>query len=70
MPREKYRVHEVAKDFGTNSKAILEILAKISDEPKKHSTVLYSCEAVEEKIAESSQLDAMVSDIIKNVKEE
>jgi chromosomal replication initiator protein len=37
---------------------------------KKHSTVLYSCEAVEEKIAESSQLDAMVSDIIKNVKEE
>ncbi len=37
---------------------------------KKHSTVLYSCEAVEEKIAESSQLDAIVSDIIKNVKEE
>ncbi len=37
---------------------------------KKHSTVLYSCEAVEEKIAESSQLDAIVSEIIKNVKEE
>ena len=37
---------------------------------KKHSTVLYSCEAVEEKIAESAQLDAMVSDIMKNVKEE
>ena len=26
MPREKYRVHEVAKDFGINSKKILEIL--------------------------------------------
>ena len=37
---------------------------------KKHSTVLYSCEAVEEKIEESAQLDAMVSDIMKNIKEE
>ena len=37
---------------------------------KKHSTVLYSCEAVEEKIAESSLLDATVSEIMKNVKEE
>jgi len=37
---------------------------------KKHSTVLYSCEAVEEKIAESPTLDAMVSDIMKNVKED
>ena len=26
MPREKYRVHEVAKDFGINSKKIIEIL--------------------------------------------
>ena len=37
---------------------------------KKHSTVLYSCEAVEEKISESAQLDAMVSDIMKNIKDE
>ena len=37
---------------------------------KKHSTVLYSCEAVEEKIAESAHLDAMVSDIMKNIKDE
>lgn len=37
---------------------------------KKHSTVLYSCEAVEEKIEESSQLNAIVSEIMKNVKEE
>ena len=40
MPREKYRVHEVAKDFGSTSKKIIEILEKISDEPKKHTTVL------------------------------
>ncbi len=40
MPREKYRVHEVAKDFGSTSKKILEILEKISQEPKKHTTVL------------------------------
>ncbi len=40
MPREKYRVHEVAKDFGSTSKKVIEILAKISEEPKKHTTVL------------------------------
>ncbi len=40
MPREKYRIHEVAKDFGSTSKKVIEILEKISDEPKKHTTVL------------------------------
>ncbi len=40
MPREKYRVHEVAKDFGSTSKKIIEILEKVSEEPKKHTTVL------------------------------
>ncbi len=40
MPREKYRIHEVAKDFGSTSKKVIEILAKISDEPKKHTTIL------------------------------
>ncbi len=40
MPREKYRVHEVAKDFGINSKKILEILEKHTDEPRKHMTAL------------------------------
>ena len=40
MPREKYRVHEVAKDFGINSKKILEILEKYTDEPRKHMTAL------------------------------
>ena len=40
MPREKYSVHEVAKDFGINSKKILEILEKYTDEPRKHMTAL------------------------------
>ncbi len=40
MPREKYRVHEVAKDFGMNSKKILEILEKHTDEVRKHMTAL------------------------------
>ncbi len=60
MPREKYRVHEVAKDFGTNSKAILEILAKISDEPKKHSTVLEDRELdiIFETITQNNQVES------------
>ena len=40
MPREIYRIHEVAKDFGSTSKKVIEILEKISDEPKKHTTIL------------------------------
>ena len=35
MPREKYKIHELAKDFGMNSKAIIEILAKLDDASKK-----------------------------------
>ena len=40
MPRDKYKVHEVAKDFGTNSKKIIELLAQFSDIERKHTTVL------------------------------
>ena len=60
MPREKYRVHEVAKDFGTSSKAILEILAKISEEPKKHSTVLEDRELdiIFETITQNNQVES------------
>ena len=37
----KYRVHEVAKDFGKQSKAVVDILAKhFPDDPKKHMTAL------------------------------
>ena len=37
----KYRVHEVAKDFGeTNNKKVIEILSKYTGETKKHLTAL------------------------------
>ncbi len=36
----KYRIHEVAKDFKTTSKAITEILTKYSAAPKNHMQVL------------------------------
>lgn len=37
---EKYRVHEVAKDFGMTSKAVSEILTEYAKEPKNHMQVL------------------------------
>ena len=40
MAIEKYRVHEVAKDFGLPTKAISEILAKYAAAPKNHMQVL------------------------------
>ncbi|MBO4331394.1 MAG: translation initiation factor IF-2 N-terminal domain-containing protein, partial [Oscillospiraceae bacterium] len=36
----KYRIHEVAKDFKTTSKAITEIVTKYSAAPKNHMQVL------------------------------
>ena len=40
MGIEKYRVHEVAKDFKLNSKDIAEIMTKYSQTPKNHMQVL------------------------------
>ena len=40
----KYRVHEVAKDFGVGSKDIAEILAKYATKPKNHMQVLEATE--------------------------
>jgi len=40
----KYRVHEVAKDFGISSKDITEILAKYATMPKNHMQVLEDSE--------------------------
>lgn len=37
---EKYRVHEVAKDFGLPTKTIIEILTKYATTPKNHMQVL------------------------------
>lgn len=40
MLRIKYRVHELAKDFGTTSKKISEILGNYAETPKNHMKVL------------------------------
>ena len=40
MAIEKYRVHEVAKDFGLSTKTITEILTKYATVPKNHMQVL------------------------------
>ncbi|WP_295587126.1 translation initiation factor IF-2 [uncultured Oscillibacter sp.] len=40
MGIEKYRVHEVAKDFGLPTKTITEILTKYATTPKNHMQVL------------------------------
>ncbi|MCI9121585.1 MAG: translation initiation factor IF-2 [Oscillibacter sp.] len=40
MAIEKYRVHEVAKDFGLPTKTITEILTKYGTTPKNHMQVL------------------------------
>ncbi len=40
MGMEKYRVHEVAKDFGLPTKTITEILTKYATAPKNHMQVL------------------------------
>ena len=44
MSIEKYRVHEVAKDFKTTSKVITQILTDYATTPKNHMQVLESKE--------------------------
>ncbi len=60
MPKDKYRVHEVAKDFGINSKKILEILDGGSPEPKKHMTALEDAELdlIFETITQQNQVES------------
>ena len=40
----KYRVHEVAKDFNIKSNVVLDLLAKYFDDVKKHMTALEEAE--------------------------
>ena len=40
MMMNKYRVHEVAKDFDKPSKAVIDLLGEYFKEPKKHMTAL------------------------------
>ena len=37
---EKYRIHEVAKDFNITSKVVSEILTEYASAPKNHMQVL------------------------------
>ena len=36
----KYRVHEVAKDFNVKSNGVIDLLGRYFDDPKKHQTAL------------------------------
>lgn len=40
MMMNKYRVHEVAKDFDKPSKSVIDLLGEYFEEPKKHMTAL------------------------------
>ena len=40
MATVKYKIHEVAKDFGKQSKAILELIAPYAEEEKKYTSAL------------------------------
>ena len=57
----KYRVHEVAKDFGMNSKTIAEILKEYATAPKNHMQVLEEAELniVFEYLTRHNQIDSI-----------
>ena len=57
----KYRVHEVAKDFGTTSKEITEILTKYASAPKNHMQVLEDSELsiIFEHLTQNNQCEKM-----------
>ncbi len=57
----KYRVHEVAKDFKKNTKEITEILTKYSETPKNHMQVLTEKELsiVFDYLTQNNQIESM-----------
>ena len=59
----KYRVHEVAKDFKMNSKDIAEIMTKYSQTPKNHMQVLDDRELaiIFEYLTQHNQIDSIES---------
>ena len=59
----KYRVHEVAKDFGKNSKEITDILTKYATTPKNHMQPLEDRELslVFEYLTQHNQVDSLES---------
>ena len=59
----KYRVHEVAKDFGVNSKVIAEILTKYATKPATHQKVLEDAEVsiIFEYMTQHNQVESIES---------
>ena len=59
----KYRVHEVAKDFKLNSKDIAEIMTKYSQTPKNHMQVLEERElaVIFDYLTQHNQVDSIES---------
>jgi len=57
----KYRVHEVAKDFGLGSKSISEILTKYATAPKNHMQVLGESELdlIFEYLTQNNQIESI-----------
>ncbi len=60
MPREKYKIHEFAKDFGTKSKDVMDLLVTFKDVPRKHTTVLEDAELdfLFDSITKANQVDS------------
>ncbi len=63
MSLVKYRVHEVAKDFGKSTKEITQILTDYASTPKNHMQVLEDNElsAVFEYLTQHNQVDSLES---------
>ena len=59
----KYRVHEVAKDFGKNSKEIADILTQYATTPKNHMQVLDDRELslIFESLTQRNQVESIES---------
>lgn len=58
---EKYRVHEVAKDFKTTSKVITQILTDYATTPKNHMQVLeqHELDLIFEYLTQHNQMESL-----------
>ena len=68
----KYRVHEVAKDFGIATKDITEILTKYAETPKNHMQVLEDRELslIFEYLTQHNQIDSIATIFAEGAKTE
>ena len=68
----KYRVHEVAKDFGVATKDIAEILTKYAEAPKNHMQVLEDRELslIFEYLTQHNQIDSIATIFAEGAKTE